>query len=219
MKVFSNLAISLDGRIADFRSPAEPLGTPYDRQLMQVVRMRSDVIVIGAATLRVHPHTLRLKKIPKSQKRAQPANAIVTASGQLDSEWPFWKDPEVIRFVFTTDEGIDKAREAAQDRAFVVSCGSRRVSIEKLLLRLKQSDYQNVLVEGGGRLIGEFLSENLLQEMYVTHTPWILGAPNNPTLVDNPEPFASRLKLEPLKIKKIKNELYAHYKIRGSRRV
>ncbi len=219
MKVFSNLAISLDGRIADSQNPTAPLGTPWDRKVMQTIRALSDVIVVGASTLRVNPESIRIRGPLGKKRKSQVANAVVTASGDLDAQWPFWQDSQVIRFVFTTNRGLEKARRAAEDRAFVVSCGEERVSIESLLRRLKESDYRKVLVEGGGRLIGEFLSENFLQEMYVTHTPWIIGGPRNPSLVQNPLAFDEWKKLRPLKIKRVKNEIYAHYQVRGARHV
>lgn len=223
MKVFSNLAISLDGRIADRDHPHKALGTPLDRKIMQLIRAKSDVIVVGAETLRVSgtPIKIRGASAKKSQKKNShtPANAVVSASGKLDPKWSFWDAADVIRFVFTTDQGLESARRAAQDRAFVVSCGAVRVSIEALLLRLKQSDYQNVLVEGGGRLIGEFLSENFLQELFVTHTPWILGGPDNPLLVSNPLKFEKWKQLKVLQSQRKKSETYAHYQVKGARRV
>ena len=51
MFVRSNLAISLDGKIATASREMISLGTPYDRRLMQVFRKKSDVVLMGASTL------------------------------------------------------------------------------------------------------------------------------------------------------------------------
>jgi riboflavin biosynthesis pyrimidine reductase len=75
---------------------------------------------------------------------------------------------------------------------------------------------KNVLVEGGGELMAAFLEAKLLNEIYVTLTPWVLGGKNNPTLVGGPGLSEwSALKL--LKQKKLKDEIYLHYKVLGAK--
>ena len=225
MKVFSNLAISLDGKIADARKPKSSLGTPLDRRTMDKIRGLCDVIVVGGNTLRAFPHTYKIgsasaRDRPKSKSKAsaklrQPANAVVTASGDLDPKAPFWNDPEVVRFVFTTDKGFARASKAAAERAFVVSCGKDRVEISTLLKRLKSSGLERVLVEGGGELVSEFVRAKALNELYVTLTPWILGNRSNPTLVGGDVmPEWSSLKL--ISARKIRDEIYLHYKVKGA---
>jgi 5-amino-6-(5-phosphoribosylamino)uracil reductase len=213
MKVFSNLAISVDGKIADARVPHKMLGTPLDRKTMQTVRKKCDIIVCGAQTLRASGRAWTVK----GAKR-QPANAVVTASGKLDPSLPFWDDPTVIRWIFTTRKGFDRALESAKDRAFVIMAGEEQVEAGQILRRLKQSDYENVLVEGGGELMATFLAENLLQELHVTLTPWLLGGSGNPTLVGGaglPEWRALKI----LSSKKLKNEVYLRFQVKGAKRV
>ena len=175
MIVFSNLAISLDGRIADNRQPAKLLGTPEDRRRMQVLRAKADVILTGSGTLRAHPNTYRLKG-EFAKKHRQPANAILSASGKLDSEWKFWSDPGVVRFVFTSEKGRRAAEAAAQERAFVEVTGETQVDLVTVLKRLKKSGIERVLVEGGGEVMASFLEAKLLNEIYLTITPKLLGA-------------------------------------------
>ena len=54
MLVFSNLATSLDGKIATPSRVLYPLGTAEDRRQMQRLRARSDVVVFGASSLRAY---------------------------------------------------------------------------------------------------------------------------------------------------------------------
>jgi 5-amino-6-(5-phosphoribosylamino)uracil reductase len=218
VRVFSNLAVSLDGKIADRQQPRHALGTPLDRKTMGVIRAQSDVIVIGANTLRASPHTMRVPKGLAKRSGRQPANAVVSASGNLDPDWKFWQDPEVVRFVFTTERGWKQACEAAQERAFVVKAGQDQVEIPRLLERLKKSGLERVLVEGGGELVSRFLEARCLHEMYVTLTPWLLGGRENPSLVGGAglSPWAG---LKVLKSKRVGQEFYFHYKVKGARRV
>ncbi len=216
MNVFSNLAISLDGKIADQSQPSKPLGTIYDRQQMQVIRKKADVILVGAGTLRAHPMTMKLKqKLTKFQ--SQPANAVITASGKLDPKWSFWADPSVVRLIFTTRQGLPLALEACQDRALVFDVGEERVDMSKVFAKLKELNFKNVLVEGGGETMAEVLKANLLKELYVTMTPRILGGRRNPSLVGGEDTLWKNLEL--LKQRRVKNEIYLHYKVKGAKGV
>lgn len=220
MRVFSNLAVSLDGKIADRHAPRKSLGTPLDRRTMDVVRKQADVIVMGAGTVRAFPKVAFARSGTKKGYR-KPANAIITASGDLDPAWPFWSDPEVVRFVFCSDEGYARALKSAGDRAFVVRASSAdktRVDLKLVLERLKASQLENVLVEGGGELVAEFLHAKLLQEMFITITPWILGGRENPTLAGGGG-LAPWSGLKILKMKRVRDEVYLHARVKGARRV
>jgi riboflavin-specific deaminase-like protein len=214
MIVFSNLAISVDGKIADKRDPRKPLGTVLDRKTMDVLRARCDAIVIGANTLRVHPDPLK----NRAKLKRPPANVIISGSGDLDPGLPFWNHKDTIRFVFTSKRGFEKALYAARDRAFVIEAGEEKVDLRRVLERLKESGMKRVLVEGGGGLMAEFLEARLLHEMFVTVTPWALGGTENPTLVQGPG-LTKWAPLKLLKCRKVKDELYLQYRVKGARRV
>lgn len=222
MKVFSNLAISLDGKICDLRTPGKLLGTDYDRKMMQTLRARCDVVVFGAQTLRVHPLPMALRKPKRGQR--QPANAVLTVSGDLPREGAFWEAKNVLRFVFTTKAGLAQAMACARDRAFVIVAsktgrdGREVVCPEKVLKRLGESNLNNVLVEGGGEVMAAFLEDHLLHELNVTLTPWLLGGRNNPTLVGG-QGLEKWVALKPKVIKRVKDELYMRYDVKGARHV
>lgn len=218
MRTFSNLAISLDGRIADQSSPSQALGTPLDRQTMQLIRRKADAIVVGSGTIRAFPKSMKLKGKKLPTHRKQPANVIVSARVDFDPNWDFWRDPEVLRIVFTTRESLAKAVELCADRALVFAAGEKgEVDMLRVFQKLKELNFRNVLVEGGGGLMASVMKEKLLQELYVTVTPWILGGANNPSLVMGDKALWQKLEL--VSSKKVKNEIYTHYRVKGARRV
>jgi riboflavin-specific deaminase-like protein len=213
LKVFSNLAVSIDGRIADARSPHKPLGTTLDRKTMQVIRRKAEAVVFGAETLRASQHVVRIQKKPGEKSPPSLVNAVITASGELDPDWPFWEAEDVLRFVFTGDAGFEKALLAARDRAFVINTGGPRVDPRKVLERLAASGLKNILVEGGGEIIALFLQAGLLDEMYITLTPWALGGRQNPSLIGG-EGLTDWTRLKLLSSKRAKDEIYLHYQVR-----
>jgi 2,5-diamino-6-(ribosylamino)-4(3H)-pyrimidinone 5'-phosphate reductase len=215
--VFTNLATTLDGKIADFKNPKAYLGTPFDRQVMQTIRKKADVIVVGASTLRARPHCYTVKS---QTKKPQPVNAVITRSGDLDSNIPFWADPDVVRFVFTTTQGFQRASEAAKERAFVVCADDETghgVDPLKVVNRLAESQLSQILIEGGGEIMGLFLKKNLVDEINLTLTPWFMGGAGNPSLVSIEETFHPWVSLKLKKIKKVKNEIYLNYSVINQR--
>ena len=88
--------------------------------------------------------------------------------------------------------------------------------LKKLSKDLYKKGYRNVLVEGGPTLLGSFLKEGLMDEVFLTIAPKIFGSENNVTLtlVEGqlfPEDKTKDLQL--LSIKQIKDELFLRYRV------
>ncbi|MGK5087388.1 RibD family protein [Bdellovibrionota bacterium FG-2] len=204
MFVFSNLATSLDGKIATAGRVHFPLGTPTDRKQMQVLRKKSDAIIFGASTLRSYKRTCRI-----TSAKQQPINAILSRSLEgISPRWPFFGDSEVRRILFVTS-----AVPKAQLHLFRKTCEVITVKNATQVIReLSKRGVQDLLVEGGGEVMWFFVKDNLIDEFHVTLTPRILGGTEAPTLVDGTgfSPFAS-LKLTLQRVKKIGDELFLVY--------
>ena len=82
-----------------------------------------------------------------------------------------------------------------------------------MIERLARSGIKNLLVEGGGKTLGAFIEANLLDEIYCTLCPWILGGGKNPSFVNISEIIPWK-KLEIIDSKRVKNEIYLHYKVK-----
>jgi riboflavin-specific deaminase-like protein len=215
MRVFANLAISLDGKIADLKSPHKTLGTTFDKKMMEQIRHQAEVVVIGAQTLRIFQKPIKAK----NKKGRFLVNAVVSQSGVIDASLPFWKDPSIIRFLFTSEKSYLKALESSQDRAFVIVAGKETVEPQEILGAFQKAGFQNVLVEGGGELMHSFIKSGLLQELYLTLTPKILGGRKNPTLVGGNDTLSPWSQTKLLSLKKVKDEIYLHYRFLKARKL
>ena len=92
-------------------------------------------------------------------------------------------------------------------------CGKHKVNIKKLLGTLKKKGIKNILVEGGGITNWAFVKENLVDEVIITITPYLVGGISATTLVDG-DGFPNIVKAIRLKLKnvrKMKNEVILHY--------
>lgn len=88
--------------------------------------------------------------------------------------------------------------------------------LKKLSRDLYKRGYKNVLVEGGPTLLGSFLKENLIDEIFLTIAPKIFGSgkENTLTLVEGylfPPKATKKLKL--LSIKPTGDELFLRYRV------
>lgn len=209
--VFSNLAISLDGKIATASREVFHLGTPADRKQMQVLRKGSDAVIMGASTLRAHR-----KYCPVFGAKRQPANVIVSTGLEgVSADWPFFSYEGGRRILVLT-----KPVSPARLRRFEASCEiipvkpTRSAPLARQVIReLQGRGMHRLLVEGGGGLMWDFARDNLIDEYHVTVTPRILGGTEAPTLVDglgfSP---AESLNLHLVRSRKLGDELYLTYR-------
>lgn len=206
MFIFSNLATSLDGKIATRTREYFPLGSAADRKQMQVLRSKCDAILIGASTLRTFRRPCRAQGNP-----SQPVNVIVSSKLEgVSPTWAFFKPKDVRRILFVTGKLAPSRLKAFSKNSEVVKIQSPIAS--NVVKELRKRGVKRLLLEGGGEIIWEFSKQCLIDEYHVTLTPWVLGGKTAPTLVDGvgfSKEDALHLKLK--KCRRVKNELFLTY--------
>ena len=221
--VFVNMAVTLDGKIAAADRDSFALGSGADRREMDRLRAEADIVLWGGQTLRSARGPARVRDPGLAASReasgrpAQPANGVVTASGDISIGLKWFEAPGIARFVFTGAAGAPAARQAARGRAEVVVLDEGEVSASALLDALAQRGMEKVLLEGGGGLHWMFAREGLLDVLHVTLTPWLAGGASAPTLLDGagfPAGQFLRLKLE--EVREEGEEMFLRYRVLGS---
>jgi 5-amino-6-(5-phosphoribosylamino)uracil reductase len=214
MFIYSNLAISLDGKIAPVDRSLFLLGTAADHRQMQVLRKNCDAIVVGASTLR----SIKLPMIVNGAKK-QPINVVLSSRLEgLSPRWKFFRDPDLRRILLVSSAVSPERVEEFSPYAEIIVLGPGAVG-PQTVRQLRKRGVENLLVEGGGEIMWEFIRHDLIEEFHVTLTPRILGGAQAPTLVDGTG-FTARTakKLELMKSKRIGDELYLTYRLRKSLR-
>jgi riboflavin-specific deaminase-like protein len=215
MKISSNLAISLDGKIASRGDPT-PLGTPYDRKQMRKIRKGKDAILIGATTLRTHPRP----NLIEGAKSEPPANLILGRSLRgLDPGQPFFKKRGLKRVFFLAQAPSEEDSARFGDLCEYRVLDARPIAVQIVDYCRKQG-WKELLVEGGGNVIWEFARHNLIDRYHVTLTPKIVGGSQAPSLVEG-EGLSPKdwLKLKLSQSRRVGDELYLTYERRGKKRV
>jgi riboflavin-specific deaminase-like protein len=222
MFTFSNLATSVDGKIATSSREFFPIGTPEDRRMMQVLRRKSDVVVFGASSLRTFRKPCIVYGPAAQGLKKQPANAVLSSKLEgISPAWPFFTRPGFHRILFVSAQAPKKTLVRFEKSCEIITLQkpSAKLSTAKNVLReLETRGYRKALVEGGGNVMWDFVRDNLIDEYYVTLTPRLIGGTEAPTLVDG-QGFspAQVLNLKLARCKKIGDELYLVYKKTGRR--
>jgi riboflavin biosynthesis pyrimidine reductase len=205
--VVGNFVTTLDGVVAlntaGHMSGADISGfNRQDQALVGLLRAVADAVIVGAGTMRVEEgHLLTPEDIApdletdyrvlreKLGKTEAAWNVIVSAHGRLNLEQPVFRAGQVPILVVTTARGLANLRTqtwgpstrvvAVQDEGAISASALLRTIGEVCRGRLW-------LLEGGPRLLGDFLQERLLDELFLTLAPQIAGradAPERPGLV------------------------------------
>ncbi|MGD0861151.1 MAG: dihydrofolate reductase family protein [Candidatus Limnocylindrales bacterium] len=194
--VIANFVSSVDGVVA--LGPSEPAAgggeisgfSDADRFMMALLRGLADVVVVGAGTVRVgNRHEWTARKVQPAlagvvvawraelRLSAQPTTIVVTASGNLDPAHPGLSAPDVPVIVATTPAGAGRLGSRPLPANITVEAvGSEdRVPAGAILELIQRTGARLALCEGGPHLFGELLRARLIDELFLTMAPQIIG--------------------------------------------
>ncbi len=173
------LAVSLDGRLAPAEGGAAQLGGSGDRRVLEEALAWADGCLIGAETLRLHGSTCLIHAPDLLEQRhlaarpPQPAALVVSRSGQIPGQLPFFQQP-IDRWLLAP---VSAAPVPGQAPGF-----QRHVPLEpwpRLLSGLAAEGLERLLVLGGAQLAACLLREALIDELQLTLCPQVLGGPHS----------------------------------------
>lgn len=181
--VRGNMIASVDGgATADGKSGA--LGAAGDRALFHLMREMADVIVVGAATVRVENYSgaqLGLAARQARQQRGQaevPPIAVLTRTGNLDHDAKFFHRTEATPLILTSTAAVRDTAERFGGLAHVLDAsGADPESVDpaRALELLADRGLRRVLTEGGPGILGMFTAADLLDELCLTIAPVLVG--------------------------------------------
>ena len=214
------LAMTADGKISDYQSSAARFGSGRDRSHLEQQVSLADGVLFGAGTLRAYGTTLTVKdpillqeRIERSQS-PQPVQIVVSASANLNSQWRFFQQPGS-RWLLTTD----KSSFWQKDRSCferVLSCsakGDPSIDWSKAFIQFKKLGIDKLAIRGGAELVASLLAVDLVDELWLTICPLILGG-QAPTPVGGMGWLQSQAKqLKLLEVKQIEEEVFLHYQV------
>lgn len=165
-------AATVDGRVGELTGPA-------DQRLLHTVRAVSDVVLVGAGTIRAEgygPLTVDASTAALRTSRGQtphPGLAIVTARGDLDLDHALFTEAVTRPLVVTVADC--PRREALAEVAEVVVAGEHELDVRRAVAGLRERGLGRIGCEGGARLNEALLAADLVDEVVLTLAPLVVG--------------------------------------------
>lgn len=163
-----NFVASIDGSAQGDDGTSESLSSRADRAVLGAIRAESDVVLVGAATLRVEgylmPRTARL--------------AVLTASGELGSTnvgEVTDADRLVVLAPAAVRERVAATLNAPHRFVAVVTDAAGRIRLPDALAALRALEAPRIVSEGGPTLAAALLDAGLVGELCLTTSPRLTG--------------------------------------------
>lgn len=183
--VLGNMVTSIDGHVT-VDGGSTGLGGDGDKAMFHALRGVVDAVLAGAGTLRAERYG---RLVRKPERRAQrealglapdPAMLILTRSGDVPWEAPLFAEPEQ-RVGIATGREVDVPNEVSAQLTIVTLDDPTPADALHALGR--ELDLRSVLCEGGATLNAALVDAGVLDELFVTLHPELIGG----------DPDASRL--------------------------
>lgn len=179
-RIRMNFVSSADGA-ATVAGRSAGLGGDTDRAIMQVLRAMSDVVVVGAGTVRAEGYGgTRVEGADAVWRQThglsgQPRLAVVSRALDLEPRHPFFAEAVTRPLVVTCAGAPAERREAVETVAEVIVCGDATVDLEQMRSLLAAGGMPQILCEGGPHLFGALHDAGLVDEVCLTLSPRLAG--------------------------------------------
>jgi riboflavin-specific deaminase-like protein len=209
-----NFATTLDGR-ASIDGRSGQIGSDTDTAMLVGLRERFDAVMIGAGTMRVERYGRIVSDPAKRAERVEldlPADPLMVIVGGLDLPWdaPLFTDGGGEVLLFTTAEGDPPPTATPVE---VVREADGRVDLTTAMRHLREErGIRAVLCEGGPRLHSQLQAAGLVDELFLTIAPKLVGG--GPSILEGVLPEVAELDLTWLLQEE--SELFARYRRRAT---
>jgi len=209
-KIILSAAISIDGKIAT-RSGDSKLSSKRDLTRLHKLRSQVDAIIIGKNTVYKDDPLLTVRYF----KGKNPIRIILDSCGTISNKSKILQTSNKVKTIIVVSKKITKKnlQKLKKFPVEIMIIGENQVNIKLLIKILSKRKIKTILLEGGGTINWEFIKNNLVDEFFITITPFILGGKDAITLVQG-EGFDKITKSHKLRlngIKRLENDLLLHY--------
>jgi 5-amino-6-(5-phosphoribosylamino)uracil reductase len=183
-------ALSIDGYLGRASPPRLQLSNDADFDRVDAVRASCDAILVGAATVRHdNPRLLVRSEARREARRARgmppsPIKVTVTGRGELDPDAHFFAAGDAEKLVYCTSERALDTSSRLGPVATVLD-GGKTVDMRSISEDLGDRGVARLMVEGGGNVHTQFLTENLVDELQLTVAPFFVGDSRAPRFVQD----------------------------------
>lgn len=211
--VVLNMVSTLDGK-AVVDGTTRSLGGEADRLLFHGLRTQADAIMAGAGTVRAERYGRAVRSEALTARREaagldpNPPLVVVSGSLALPADLPVLQDPDARVIIATAAEHEIEGVKAQ------VAYERTGDDLSLLLARLREEHgIRSVLCEGGPTLNFFLLAAGLVDELFLSLSPQLVGGPNALTIVGGRQ-LPNGAGAELISLLESGGELFSRWKIR-----
>src|SRR3954466_3973295 len=177
--VIAKWAMTLDGKIATRTGDSQWISSETSRAVVHQLRGRVDAIVVGSRTACVDNPLLTARPAHLSDVKRIATRVVVDSAASISLE------SRLVQTVSDVPVMLAAGNDAPQDacnrltaagvEVFRCPGGSHAERIASLLDELGRGRMTNVLVEGGGQLLGTMFDMGVVDEVHVFIAPKLAG--------------------------------------------
>ncbi len=212
--VYANFVQTLDGitsLLGSNASGADISQSAEDRWLMDLLRAHADAVLLGMATLILEKNLGRhrprgpvfriveptLQQLRAKLRRGVERNIFVSGTGNIRfSEFAVFDGDRVETAVITSPDGaanLARLNNSHPHVQIIVAGSGTSVDLPEALKQLRKAGIRYLLCEGGPRLYGAMMRDGLVDEKFLTVSPFDAGQLMPPeeaaTLLQAPVPM------------------------------
>lgn len=188
-------SISLDGYLDAGGEQRLVLSNQADLRRVDTVRAWADAILVGAGTVRndnprllVRDAGLRRARLAHG-RTGSPTKVTVSSSGRIDPTSRFFTTGDVEKLLYCPTRAAPELTRRFDGVASVID-GGECPSLTWVVDDLGRRGVRRLMVEGGGRVLTQLLTEDLVDELHLAVAPFFVGTSRGHRFVGDGEfPF------------------------------
>ncbi len=173
--IIAKWAMTLDGKIATYTGHSQWISNEQSRERVHRLRGRMDAIMVGSGTAQWDDPLLTAR--PPGQRTA--TRIVVDSRGQLALDSQLVKTANEFPTLIATGPALDPQRAdafaAAGCEVWQSQSNDPNERLMALLQDLANRGMTNILVEGGGKLLGSLHDVGMIDEVHVFIGPKLAG--------------------------------------------
>jgi 5-amino-6-(5-phosphoribosylamino)uracil reductase len=189
--------MSIDGYLDSPGATRLRLSNAADFDRVDAVRARCDAILVGATTVRNDNPRLLIRSSARRADRAarglppSPVKVTLTRGGDLAATAAFFTTGDSEKLVYCPTGTAGPTRARLRSVATVVDTGGAAdVDVAAVAEDLSARGINRLMVEGGGTVLTQFLTADLVDELHLVVAPLFVGDSRAPRLTgDGPFPW------------------------------
>ena len=183
--VIAKWAMTLDGKIATRTGSSQWISSEASRQVVHRLRARSDAIMIGSRTAMTDDPLLTVRLDPPLLPQRTPLRVIFDSNVTLSPSSRLAQTASEAGVLVAASRNSIESNEITQHNVMMLTdCGCKILPLDgdshqermaELLRHLAERGVTNLLVEGGGTLLGLLFDLQWIDEVHAFIAPKLIG--------------------------------------------